>query len=43
MSEGAKRFLQNILELAEKGNIDNAHAALKSKAPVFVHPEHVMC
>jgi hypothetical protein len=36
MSEDAKKFLQDVLELAEKANIDNAHAVLESKALVFV-------
>jgi hypothetical protein len=35
-SEDAKKFLQDVLELAEKANIDNAHAALESKALVVV-------
>jgi len=35
-SEDAKKLLQDVLELAEKANIHDAHAALESKAPVFV-------
>ncbi|KAF7137095.1 hypothetical protein CNMCM5793_007108 [Aspergillus hiratsukae] len=42
-SEDAKKFLQEILELAEKANIDNAHAALESKALVFVRLVHIIC
>lgn len=35
-SKDVKKFLQEILELAEKANIDNAHAALESKALTFI-------
>jgi hypothetical protein len=36
ISKDTKKFLQDVLKLAEKANINNAHAALKSKALVFI-------
>jgi hypothetical protein len=35
-SEDAKKFLQDVLELAEKANMPDAHAALESKTVIFV-------
>ncbi|KAH2367898.1 hypothetical protein KXV41_001066, partial [Aspergillus fumigatus] len=43
-SEDAKKFLQEILELAEKANIDNAHAALEkvnSFSPAALETEDI--